>query len=233
MRRRIGTALLILVAMVPLAAIAGAAASSRGLTGEISHVWSTLTSTTPERGVGNSPGRLAQLSNSRPLYWSEGLKVGEHAPLAGVGAGGFDTARTRYSTSTLAVAHAHSYAIETFADFGADRDRGQPRPPRGVGWRGETHAEPHAPRRTPARPERTGLITMLAVVVTFGVSSLIDWTWFIPGVTVPALVCAGWLAGRGPLPRRAARNAGTGRSTPKRAIAPAGPRPCSGSSAPS
>ena len=40
---------------------------------------------------------------------------------------------------------------------------------------------------------------MLAVVVIFGVSSLIDWTWFIPGVTVPALVCAGWLAGRGPI----------------------------------
>ena len=37
------------------------------------------------------------------------------------------------------------------------------------------------------------------MVVTFGVSSLIDWTWFIPGVAVPALVCAGWLAGRGPL----------------------------------
>ena len=37
------------------------------------------------------------------------------------------------------------------------------------------------------------------MVVIFGVSSLIDWTWFVPGVAVPALVCAGWLAGRGPL----------------------------------
>ena len=43
------------------------------------------------------------------------------------------------------------------------------------------------------------MVTLLAVVVTYAVSSLIDWTWFIPGVTVPALVCAGWLAGRGPL----------------------------------
>jgi len=40
---------------------------------------------------------------------------------------------------------------------------------------------------------------MLAVVVIYGVSSAVDWTWFIPGVTVPALVCAGWLAARGPL----------------------------------
>jgi hypothetical protein len=190
---------LIGVAVVPVVAIAGAAASSRGLTGEASHVWSELTSTTPSSGVGNNPGRLAQLSNSRPLYWREGLKVGEHALLAGAGAGGFDTARTRYTTNPLAVAHAHSYAIETFADFGLI----------GiavslallVAW-GAAVRRTLSPDRSadPSRTaERIGLITMLAIVVTYGVSSLIDWTWFIPGVTAPALVCAGWLAGRGPL----------------------------------
>ncbi|HSC04922.1 MAG TPA: O-antigen ligase family protein, partial [Solirubrobacteraceae bacterium] len=196
LRRRIGTVLLIGVALVPVVAIAGAAASSRGLTGQVSHVWSELTSTAPSSGVGNNPGRLAQLSNSRPLYWKEGLKVGEHSLLAGTGAGGFDTARTRYTTNPLEVAHAHSYAIETFADFGL------------IGIAVSLAllvAWGAAVRRTlsPARDdrgrvaERTGLITMLAIVVTYGVSSLIDWTWFIPGVTVPALVCAGWLAGRG------------------------------------
>jgi hypothetical protein len=158
-------------------------------------VWSELTSTAPSSGVGNDPGRLAQLSNSRPLYWKEGLKVGEHSLLAGTGAGGFDTARTRYTTNPLEVAHAHSYAIETFADFGLI----------GIAvsiavliaW---GSAVRRTLRPTPTRiSERTGLITMLAVVVIYGVSSLIDWTWFIPGVTVPALVCAGWLAGRGPL----------------------------------
>ncbi len=39
---------------------------------------------------------------------------------------------------------------------------------------------------------------MLAVVITFGVHSAVDWTWFVPGTAVPALLCAGWLAGRGP-----------------------------------
>jgi tetratricopeptide (TPR) repeat protein len=43
-------------------------------------------------------------------------------------------------------------------------------------------------------------VTVLAVVVIFGIHSTIDWTWFIPGAAIPALVCAGWLAGRGPLP---------------------------------
>jgi hypothetical protein len=221
-RRRIGTVLLICVALVPVAVIAGAAASSRGLTGEASHVWSELTSTAPSNGVGNDPGRLAQLSNSRPLYWREGLKVGEHAPLAGTGAGGFDTARTRYTTNPLEVAHAHSYAIETFADFGligiavslalliawgaAVRRTLSP---------GREDPDRAAERTDPARAaERTGLITMLAIVVTFGVSSLIDWTWFIPGVTVPALVCAGWLAGRGPLNQAAPAGTAAPRTAP-------------------
>jgi tetratricopeptide (TPR) repeat protein len=47
--------------------------------------------------------------------------------------------------------------------------------------------------------ERGGLYALFAVTVTFGVQSLLDWTWFIPGVAVPALLSAGWLAGRGPL----------------------------------
>jgi hypothetical protein len=268
-RRRIGTALIVCVALVPVVAVGGMAASSRGLTGEISHVWTTLTSASSAQ-PSNNAARLATLGNSRPLYWSEGLKVGEHALLAGVGAGGFDTAHTRYSSSTLAVAHAHSYLIETFADFGligiavslalfvawwravartlgfrawwrrrapgARRDAGAANELSGNGTQPNgtspngihapeangahapeangahapeangTHTPEAAngagnPRAAPAThaAERAGLITMLAVVVTFGVSSLIDWTWFIPGVAVPALVCAGWLAGRGPL----------------------------------
>jgi tetratricopeptide (TPR) repeat protein len=58
-------------------------------------------------------------------------------------------------------------------------------------------------RRGTPRPrwsaERVGLATLLAVAVVFGVHSTVDWTWFIPGTAVPALVAAGWLAGRGPL----------------------------------
>jgi tetratricopeptide (TPR) repeat protein len=36
-------------------------------------------------------------------------------------------------------------------------------------------------------------------VVVFAVHSFVDWTWFVPGNAVVALLCAGWLAGRGPL----------------------------------
>ncbi len=199
-RHRLGMLLLIPVALLPFAVIAALAVSSRGLTGEVSHVWSTLTSTSG--GVGDSANRLVQLGNSRPVYWSEGITVGEHALLRGAGAAGYAIAHTRYTTSTLPVQHAHSYVIQTFADFGL----------LGVAvslallvaW-GRAAARPLA-RRTPwsalSAPhvaEREGLLTLAVVVLAFGVQSAFDWTWFFAGVAIPALLCAGWLAGRGPL----------------------------------
>jgi hypothetical protein len=202
MRRRAGAVLVGLVALLPLAGVVALAASSRGLTGEVSHIWNTLTSTTNH--TGDTPGRLVALANSRPQYWSEGLSVGEHAALGGVGAGGFGVARLRYTTNTLPVGHAHSFPIETFADLGL------------VGlaislgllvaWSLATARTLRSPRdaippgaETEVDAERAGMWTLLCVVVAFGVNSAIDWTWFYPGVALPALVCAGWLAGRGPL----------------------------------
>ncbi len=195
-RRKLGSVLIGMLALLPLAALAALSASARGLTGEISHVWSSLTSTSGRVGFG--PGRLVDLANSRPQYWREGLTVGGHAPLQGVGAGGFQFAQTRYMDDTAFAEHAHSYLIETFADLGL------------IGlalslsaliaWCAA--AARTVRRRDGHDAERAGMATLLSVVVAFGASSCIDWTWFIPGVTLPALLCAGWLAGRGPLDQR-------------------------------
>jgi hypothetical protein len=265
LRRRMGIVLLTLTACVPVVGVGLVAASSRGLTGEISHVWNQLTSTKAP-GPGNSASRLVQVSNSRARYWNEGLKVGSHDLVRGVGAVGYGTARTRYSQDKLIADHAHSYVIETFADFGligvllslalliawaiATGRTLCAKPPRRVARglaavksrgivllrRARTRDGPGAPSAgEPGGPgasavaggpgasgasggpggpgasaltgelalERAGLLTMLVVVVVFGVHSTIDWTWFVPGVTVPALMCAGWLAGRGPITRPA------------------------------
>ena len=43
------------------------------------------------------------------------------------------------------------------------------------------------------------MLSMLCLVVVFGIHSLADWTWYVPGNACVALLCAGWLAGRGPL----------------------------------
>jgi hypothetical protein len=193
-RRRLGIALLCLVGLLPAGGIAALATSSRGLDGEVSHFWRTITN--PNGGTGDQPDRLVKLSNSRPHYWSVGLKVGAHHPLAGAGELGYATAYTRYSTDRWPVRHAHSYVIQTFADLGVI----------GtlvslallVAW-GFAAARPLRPAGRAADAERLGMLTLLSVVTVFGLHSLIDWTWFIPGTAIIALVCAGWLAGRGPV----------------------------------
>ena len=212
LRHRIGVALVVLVALIPVGGLVAVAASSRGLTGEISHEWTVLTS--PNQGqqrVGNSAGRLTQLGNSRSTYWREGLTVGEHALLKGAGALGYGTARTRYTANPLPVQEAHSYLIQTFADLGLI----------GVAislalliaWIRATLTTISSRTRWASltadqSAERCGLLTLLCVVVMFGVQSATDWTWYIPGVTVAPLLCAGWLTGRGPLDARVGLAAG-------------------------
>jgi hypothetical protein len=65
-----------------------------------------------------------------------------------------------------------------------------------------TAAAPPAPapgfRNLPFTPERIAVLTLIAGVLVFGVHSLVDWTWFVPGTAVVALVGAGYVAGRGP-----------------------------------
>ncbi len=215
-RRRIGIALIAALSLVPIGGIVFLASSSRGLTGEVSHVWNSLTNTNGV--VAETPGRLVDLSNSRPRYWREGLRVGEHNLLKGTGAGGFETARTHYTSDVLIAGHAHSYVVETFADFGL------------IGtllslalliaWAiatGRTlgvRLKRGPPVASAHRTERIGMFTMLAVVIAFGIHSTVDWTWFFPGVAIPALACAGWLAGRGPLAEPVGR-----RSAPRRLLA--------------
>jgi hypothetical protein len=199
-RRKAGIVLLVLLAMVPVLAAVALAFSTRGLGGSISHGWKQLTdphASTPP----NDPGRLTAVGSVRARYWNEALKMWKGHPGKGVGAGGYATLRPRYREDNLDVRHAHGYVVQTLADLGiagtlisvallgfwlvaATSAVGRRR---GLEWVG-TYS-----------PERIGLLTMLTVVVIFGAHSFVDWTWFVPGPTVVALLCAGWLAGRGPL----------------------------------
>jgi hypothetical protein len=199
-RRRIATALLGGVALLPVLAIVALAGSSRGLFGEISHAWQSLTNA--HASVGDTSSRLTQLGSSRPLYWHQGLDVGAHALLKGAGELGYGVARLRYTTSGFKTDQAHSYVIQTFADLGLI----------GVAlmvalmvaWT-RAALRPLAIRvRWPALAsaqavEREGLAVMAIVVLAFGIQSALDFTFYFPGLAIPALLCAGWLAGRGPL----------------------------------
>jgi O-antigen ligase len=201
-RRQVGALVLVLLALVPVAGVSALALSQRGLGGSISKGWKDLTDPNASTPA-NSADRLTAVGSVRARYWYEALKIFRDHKLEGVGADGYAIARRRYRIDTLDVRHAHGYVVQTAADLGllglgvslallaaflaaATRTVGLWGPARGS-------------RQT---PERVALATMLAAVVVFGVHSLVDWTWYAPGTVAVALLCGGWLVGRGPASER-------------------------------
>ncbi|CAA9535624.1 MAG: hypothetical protein AVDCRST_MAG30-4196 [uncultured Solirubrobacteraceae bacterium] len=199
-RRRVGTGLVAAVALAAVLGLVALASAPGGIDGQISKVTDPAAAT-----PSNTPQRLTATASVRSRYWTEGIEVWRANEWLGTGAGSFNVARTRYRTGNLEVRQAHSYVVETMAALGllglavslallvawllaAGRATGLRRGDRGL----------------PMDAERVGLLTLTAVVVTFGVHSLIDWTWLVPGTAVTALVCAAWVAGRGPLRDRLA-----------------------------
>lgn len=212
-RRAVGAAIAAVVVLAVLGAIGGLAASKRGLSGTVSHNLSLLTN--PNARVPNTSARLTDVSNVRARYWKEAIEVFEAHPALGAGAGGYQVARLRYRTLPIDVRQAHGYVVQTLADLGLiglgltlvlllawlgaagratrpfNRRWRVRRSPPGMAWERLSDAY---------TPERVGLLTMACIVGTFGVHSFVDWTWYIPGDALVALLCAGWVAGRGPLP---------------------------------
>jgi hypothetical protein len=232
-RRAVGVAIGALVALALLGAVAGLAASRRGLTGTISHELSLLTD--PNARVPNTSARLTAVSSVRARYWKEAIEIFEGHPALGAGAAGYEVARLRYRTAPIDVRQAHGYLVQTLADLGLVglvltlalllawmAAAGRATHPLGRRWSagrlapapstpsGASIAHRRSRRRGPPglrlervphayTPERVGLLTMICIVLTFGVHSLVDWTWYVPGDALVALLCAGWLAGRGPI----------------------------------
>jgi cytochrome c-type biogenesis protein CcmH/NrfG len=213
-RRTAGIALASLLVLALLAGAGGLAATKRGLTGTISHDLSSLTN--PNAPVpANTPGRLTAVGSVRARYWKEALEVFEAHPALGAGAAGYGTARLRYRTQNLDVRQAHGYIPQTLADLGIVglvvtlalliawmAAAGRSTHPFDRRWRAKRSPPSVAWRKEPAvyTPERIGMLAMLCIVIVFGVHSFADWTWYVPGDAFVALLCAGWLAGRGPLP---------------------------------
>ncbi|HEU4703906.1 MAG TPA: O-antigen ligase family protein [Conexibacter sp.] len=220
-RRTLGAAVLVVLALIPLAGIGALAASDRGLTGSISHGWHELTDPNA-RQPANDPGRLASVGGVRARYWDNGFRIWEKAPWLGVGADGYATARKPIQPDRLRVRHAHGYVPQTLADLGAigmgisvallvawlgaaARATGV-RPRRRWGaWlvtlarTRDTRQRPALRPALPVTPERIGLMTLATTAIAFGVHSTVDWTWFVPGTAVAGLLCAAWVAGRGPI----------------------------------
>ncbi|MDO8210031.1 O-antigen ligase family protein [Conexibacter sp. CPCC 206217] len=229
-RQAVGATLLVLLALVPLAAAGKLAVSDRGLPGTISDRWHELTDPNAAQ-PGNDPSRFTSAGGVRARYWDDAFRLwkwDDRTRWAGVGADGFDSARRALQTDKLRAGHAHGYIPQTLADLGlagllvnllllvawlvavARATALKPRHRIGA-WavaaaRARDLRTP-VPRREPVEwtPERIGLVTLALTAVAFGLHSAVDWTWFIPGTAVTGLICAGWVAGRGPLAEPPAR----------------------------
>jgi O-antigen ligase len=225
-RDNAGAILLSILVLAVVAFVGALAVSHRGLTGSISHGFNTLTNTHAPVPA-ETPGRLTAIGSVRAVYWNEALKVFQAHPALGAGARSYGTASLRYRSEDLEANDAHGFVVQTLADLGLvglaivlalllswlaaagrathpfnrrwtswrelKRDGWQD-----IGWRPLDDRGELVEQRAYS-PERIGMLSMLCLVVVFGVHSTVDWTWFVPGDACVALVCAGWLAGRGPL----------------------------------
>jgi hypothetical protein len=201
-RARASRVLVGAIAVVPAVAILLLANAPGGISGQVSKAWHQATDPAVS-GPTNSPERLTATSSGRARYWREAMKVHGQDPWLGTGAGAYGTLRLRYRLDGRTVRHAHGYVVQTLADLGwvglgvsllaafawlaaAARTLGLRRRDRGLPW----------------DAERVGLASLAAVALVFGLHSGIDWTWFVPGNVLPALLCAGWVASRATLRER-------------------------------
>jgi tetratricopeptide (TPR) repeat protein len=200
-RDRAGVALLVGLALIPIGAIVALSVGERGLSGSISARWDQLTDPSAPLPR-NDNSRLTAAGSVRARYWDEALRIFDDNVGTGVGAGGYAIVRKRYRTADGAVRQAHGYLPQTAADLGLA----------GLAvslallaaWLASAARATGLRRRDRGREftsERIGLLTLVAVVIVFGVHSFVDWTWFVPANAAVALLAAGWVAGRGPLAR--------------------------------
>ncbi|HEX4718083.1 MAG TPA: O-antigen ligase family protein [Thermoleophilaceae bacterium] len=207
LRRRTGVVAVAIALALPLMLLTSVALSSRGLPGTVSERWHELTSESASTPGG--PQRLIRASSTRGRYWRQAAHVFSDLPVTGTGAGTFGIARLHYRKDQLVAQHAHGFIAQTAADLGtlgllaifafagawfvsAARTTGLERHPK---------RREGAPKHWDA--DRVGTTALALAALTYAFQSAIDWTWFVPGPTVMALVLAGYVAGRGPAPQPA------------------------------
>jgi hypothetical protein len=214
-RRRAGVVAVAVACLVPLVAFTSVAFSEGGLSGAIDDRVSQLTSET-EIAPDEGGDRVFASSSSRGRYWREAGRVFDDRPAVGVGAGAFAVARLRHRTDGIVTRHAHGFVTQTLADLGivgvvvttflllawlAAALRTTALLPRRVPFAEKlpfARAGEGPPPRRDWDGDRIALVALSLAAIAFGLQSIVDWTWFIPGPAAMALVAAGFVAGRGP-----------------------------------
>jgi hypothetical protein len=188
------------VAVIGLGLIA-AAASQRGLTGQISRLWDGFNNA--DSIAASSAGRLfSDSSANRVDWWGQALRAFVARPFGGYGAGSFPVINLLFRHDTVTVQDAHSVPLQWLAETGivgfllaVGAWLGLLRGGLQAVWRaGGDRVDPTRMDTEPAR-RRLAAAALLAAALAYSVHALYDWDWDIPGVTLPVLVILGVLAG--------------------------------------
>ncbi|MBV9309881.1 MAG: O-antigen ligase family protein, partial [Solirubrobacterales bacterium] len=192
---RIGRGLAGALAVGLVCASVAVALSSRGLSGTVSHAWTSFTTT---RAIGNyNPGRLLSAdSANRWVWWKEAASAFGNRPLGGWGAGSFGVVNLLYRHNTLSVQQPHSVPLQFLVETGIIGAM------LALAAFASLVAVCAGGIRRSGGSERLLSAALLAGIAIYGVHALYDWDWDIPGVTLPAVLFAGVLIGaRGHRPR--------------------------------
>lgn len=205
-RRRVGVVAVAVACLVPLALFTSVAFSQRGLGGTFNDRVDELTSAN-DAAPGEGAARLTAASNTRGKYWREAGKIFSERSGLGTGSGTFAVARLRFRTDDAVSRHAHGFVPQTLADTGllglaaslALLAAWLAAAVRTSGLTPGLRRFRERARRRDWDSERIALVGLTLVPIVFGLQSIIDWTWFVPGPAVMALAAAGFVAARGPV----------------------------------
>jgi tetratricopeptide (TPR) repeat protein len=144
----------------------------------------------------NDPSRLGSLcTNNRLQWWGEAADIWRDHPLAGVGAGTFEIARTRYRDDATAVAEPHSVPLEVLAGGGLVGLALL----LGLGVAVGVGSVKAFGRLEPA--ERAAASALVAFPAAWAIHALVDYDVDFVAVSGPVLVATGALLAAGRPPR--------------------------------
>ncbi|WP_354699124.1 O-antigen ligase family protein [Paraconexibacter sp. AEG42_29] len=185
----VGRLIVVALSAVVLLGVLGATAGTRGLPGNVHQVVRDFTIPTADKQT--DPSRLTTTtSGNRWIWWNEALGAWSDKPLGGYGAGSFRTTHLFYRPNTIAVSQPHSVPLQFLAETGLI---GLLLAYGGLG--ALFFAAVARVRALPDGRERELGVALLAAAIAWVVHGLFEWDWDIPGVTLPALLLLGAVAG--------------------------------------
>jgi hypothetical protein len=143
----------------------------------------------PPTQAGVSVGASDLSSNGRWQFWGEAIDALEAKPVAGVGAGGFEDWWARHATVALFVRNPHSLPLQQASELGV---------PGLLLFCGFVAALGIAAVRRVRTGPGGDAGVLIAVALSGGIAAAVDWTWEIPAVFGPAVICAALLLASAP-----------------------------------